>query len=118
VHPARRLHLLAARHGERPRVPPPYGVRHDHLVDGAALGADEGREEAILALPGPRRDPDGSPMSARKMISTRLAPRLGDGAAGQAQSTPLLRRRKCGTFLPLREKRLRVDMGIPQPLRL
>src|SRR5215207_5878243 len=50
------LALLVAQHGERPGDPPPCRMRHDHLVDVAALGRHERRHEAVLVFLGARRD--------------------------------------------------------------
>src|SRR5262245_18116583 len=36
--PSRHLHALPPQHRERPRHPRASGARHDHVVDGAALG--------------------------------------------------------------------------------
>src|SRR5579863_7118633 len=44
------LELLVAQHGERAREALARCVRHDHLVDIAALGGDEWREEGILVF--------------------------------------------------------------------
>src|SRR6478672_2617644 len=52
----RHLHGLALQHRQRAGDPPPRRVRHDHVVDVAALGGDEGRQEALLVFLGPRRD--------------------------------------------------------------
>jgi hypothetical protein len=48
----RHLDLLAPQHAERARQPSPGRARHDHLVDIAALGGDEGREEPVPVVPG------------------------------------------------------------------
>ncbi len=42
------LELLVAQHGQRPRDALARRMRHDHLVDIAALGGDEGRQKALL----------------------------------------------------------------------
>ena len=52
VLPPRHLDVLVAQHGERAGDAPPRRVRHDHLVDIAALGGDEGRQEAVLVFLG------------------------------------------------------------------
>ena len=52
--PSRHLHGLAAQHGERAGDARARGVRHDHVVDVAALGGDERREEALLVFAGAR----------------------------------------------------------------
>ena len=54
--PSRHLHGLAAEHGERAGDARARGVRHDHVVDVAALGGDERRQEPVLVLLGARRD--------------------------------------------------------------
>ncbi len=53
---ARHLHGLAAQHGERTGDARARGLRHDDVVDIAALGGDEGRQEALLVFAGARRD--------------------------------------------------------------
>jgi hypothetical protein len=58
-------------------------VRHDDVVDIAAFGGDERRQEAVLVFLGARGDCFG--MSERKMISTApLAPITAICAVGQA----------------------------------
>src|SRR5947207_8869316 len=42
VLPLRHLHGLALQHRQRAGNPPPRRMRHDHVVDVAALGGDEG----------------------------------------------------------------------------
>src|SRR5271168_1948256 len=39
------LDMLVAQHGEGPRDPAPGRMRHDDVIDIAALGRDEGRQE-------------------------------------------------------------------------
>src|SRR5215831_17822686 len=48
----RHLHSLASQHRERLGDAPARDTRHDHVVDIAALGGGEGREEAILVFLG------------------------------------------------------------------
>jgi hypothetical protein len=59
--PGRHLHVFCLEHGERAADAPARGVRHDHLVDIAALGGDEGSQETIFVFLGTRRSPSVSP---------------------------------------------------------
>src|SRR5665213_174988 len=52
----RHIHLLALEHGERARDAAARRVRHDDVVDIAALGGDEGRQKAVLIFLGARGD--------------------------------------------------------------
>ena len=81
----RHLDMLVAQHRQRPGDAPPCRVRHDDVVDIAALGGDEGRQEPVLIFPGARGDLVGVADSLRKMISTApLAPITAICAVGQA----------------------------------
>ena len=81
----RHLDLLVTQHGEGAGQPPPRRARHDHLVDVAALGGHERRQEAVLVFLGTRRDLFGITRSERKMISTApFAPITAICADGQA----------------------------------
>src|SRR5580658_6636245 len=52
VLPSRHLHRLAAQHGQRPRNARAGGARHDDVVDIAAFGGDERRQEPFLVFLG------------------------------------------------------------------
>ncbi len=50
------LDMLILEHRERPCDPSPCRVRQDDVVDIAALGGDEGRQEAVFVFLGARGD--------------------------------------------------------------
>ena len=80
------LDLLVGQPAQRLGDAAAGAVRHDHVVDEAALGGDERVGEALAIFLGAGLDRlAGSPRSARKMISTApLGPITAISAVGQA----------------------------------
>jgi hypothetical protein len=56
VLPSRHLHLLPAQHRQRPRTARARRLRHDYVIDIAALGGDEGRQKPLLVFLGAAGD--------------------------------------------------------------
>ncbi len=71
--------MLVPQHRQRPRDPSPGRVRHDDVVDIAALGGDERRQETVLVFLGARGDRFGVPdIAAEDDLDRALGAHHGD----------------------------------------